>query len=86
MWFDQGWLGLIAFLVLSLAALAAASSVARTSGATGLAFFTGMADIFVVRVFDTLVDATRLAAIFHMTCLVVTTENVKLRSLRSHLD
>jgi hypothetical protein len=67
---EQGWLGVVAFTLLCLAAMFRVT-VGRAAGhPLGPALAGGLLGIFVVGAFDSLVDAPRLALLLFMTLFV----------------
>jgi hypothetical protein len=64
-WFDQGWLGFGAFAAVLIAGLAACLRAARSASPEAVARLAGIAGFLVVGLFDTLLDATRLAFAFY---------------------
>lgn len=66
-WFDQGWLGLTGFMAVLVAGLAGCWRAASETGSlAAVARLAGIAAFLVVGLFDTLLDATRLAAAFYL--------------------
>jgi hypothetical protein len=70
-WFDQGWFGLMAFIAFGSVAMLAALRMAKSNETFGAAIAPSLAAFFLVGLFDTLLDATRLASIFYLLCVTV---------------
>jgi hypothetical protein len=70
-WFDQGWFGLMAFIAFGGIAMLAALRMAKSNELYGAAIAASLAAFFVVGLFDSLLDATRLATLFYLLCMAV---------------
>jgi hypothetical protein len=71
-WFDQGWIGLVAFLGFSITVLVRAYARAARGDRLAVTLAASMTAFMVVGLFDTLLDATRLATLFYLLAACAT--------------
>ena len=67
-WFDQGWLGLFSFVTLLTAVFLPGPLRSTQAAPYRTALLAAVAAFLAVGVFDTLLDATRLATVFYLLC------------------
>jgi hypothetical protein len=65
-WFDQGWFGFLTFMAVLATGLAACLRAAAAASPGAVARLAGIGGFLVVGLFDTLLDATRLALAFYL--------------------
>jgi hypothetical protein len=80
-WFDQGWMGLLAAIGFGVAALGCAYARAARGDRLAVTLAASLTAFMVVGLFDTLLDATRLATLFYLLALCATLE-VRIRRRR----
>ena len=69
LWFDQGWSGVLAFFALLAASTAGALRLLRARDVFGLALTASIVAFHVVGLFDTLLDAPRVAGLYYLLCM-----------------
>ena len=83
-WFDQGWMGLLAVIGFGVAALACAYARAARGDRLAVTLAASLTAFMVVGLFDTLLDATRLATLFYLLALCATLEERVRRRRHAH--